>query len=55
MSKYTHIPDSMNAGHPVNRYLIVFRRAAIVPQPLDASAEEHEVVSKLLYGEVTQK
>jgi hypothetical protein len=45
---------SMTFGHPVNRYLIVFRRAAIVDQRLEESAGEHEIAYKLLYGEVFQ-
>lgn len=52
MSNYTHIPDCSNPGSPVNRYMIVFRRATLVDPLLEAAAIEHEVVTKLIYGEV---
>lgn len=51
MNKYTHIPDSVEAGSPVNRYIFVFRKAILVSPQLDLLAEEQDIVTKLIYGE----
>ncbi len=52
MTKYTHIPEAQSAVHPINKYLFVYRREALV-NISEETAIDDELVLRLLYGEVS--
>jgi hypothetical protein len=51
MTKYTHIPEAQSAVHPINKYIFMYRREALVNINEEVTIED-ELVIRLLYGEV---
>ncbi len=51
MTKYTHIPEAQSAVHPINKYLFIYRREALLNVDEEQTIED-ELVIRLLYGEV---
>jgi len=51
VEKYTHSIEAEDPTHSVNRFVLIFKREALVTKAAERKCVEEPVV-KLLYGEV---